>query len=73
MHSTKVLDAHGQAPVVGFGGVDDVRFRGTVSPGKRLLIIVKGISLKRRIATFDAQELVDGKIIFQGKIIGIPV
>ena len=58
---------------VGFGGVDDVKFRGTVSPGDRLILIAKNIEMRRRRAVFDAQGVVDGKLVFEARITGMPV
>lgn len=58
---------------VGFGGVTDVKFRRTVEPGQRLIILAVCRELKRRRAIFDTQEVVDGKLVFEGTIIGMPV
>ncbi|MFH1549039.1 MAG: 3-hydroxyacyl-ACP dehydratase FabZ family protein [Planctomycetota bacterium] len=58
---------------VGFGGMQDVKFRGTVQVGDKLILIARSIELKPRRATFQAQGLVDGKIVFEAKIIGMPV
>ncbi len=58
---------------IGFGGVDNARFRSVVRPGDRLLLLAKRHELKRRIAVFDAQGLVGDKIAFEARIIGVPV
>lgn len=58
---------------MGFGGLDQVRFRGTVVPGDRFVIVGRIESLKRRIAIFDTQAFVDGKMVFEGKIMGVPM
>jgi len=58
---------------VGFGGVTDVKFRRTVEPGDRLIIIAVVREIKSRRAVFDTQEVVDGKLAFEGTIIGMPV
>src|SRR5262249_24636125 len=36
-----------QGDFVGFGGLDNVRFRGTVKPGDRLVLVAKGVRLHR--------------------------
>jgi 3-hydroxyacyl-[acyl-carrier-protein] dehydratase len=58
---------------VGFGGVTDVKFRRTVEPGDRLIIIAVSRELKSRRAVFDTQEVVGDKLVFEGTIIGMPV
>ncbi len=58
---------------VGFGGMTDVKFRGTVTVGDRLILIAKKVELKSRRAVFQTQGVVNGKIIFQAVIIGMPV
>jgi 3-hydroxyacyl-[acyl-carrier-protein] dehydratase len=58
---------------LGFGGMDKVRFRGTVVPGDRFIIVVKNITLDRRLKIFDAQGLVCDKLVFEARITGIEV
>jgi 3-hydroxyacyl-[acyl-carrier-protein] dehydratase len=58
---------------IGFGGLEDVRFRGTVVPGDRFVVVGHIISLKRRLFTFDAQAFVGTKMVFEGKILGVPI
>jgi 3-hydroxyacyl-[acyl-carrier-protein] dehydratase len=58
---------------IGFGGVDDVKFRGVVTPGSRLYIIIKLINQRPRRFISLAQGVVDGQMVFQAKIIGMPV
>jgi 3-hydroxyacyl-[acyl-carrier-protein] dehydratase len=58
---------------LGFGGIDKVKFRGTVLPGDRLILIAKNIELKSRRAIFETQALVGEKLVFEGIIVGMPV
>jgi 3-hydroxyacyl-[acyl-carrier-protein] dehydratase len=58
---------------VGFGGLERVKFRGVVQPGDRLILIGRSIELKSRRATFETQGVVNGKLVFEGVIIGMPV
>ena len=58
---------------LGFGGIDKWKFRGTVVPGDRLIIIAKNIELKSRRAVFQTQGVVDGRVVFEGIITGMPV
>lgn len=58
---------------VGFGGMDEVRFRGTVVPGDRVVIVGQIETLRTRLATMRAQAFVGTKMVFEGVIIGAPV
>jgi len=58
---------------VGFGGMDKVRFRGTVVPGDRFVIIGRITSMRPRLSVLEAQAFVDGKMVFEGNILGVPV
>ena len=58
---------------LGFGGVDKVKFRGKVTPGNKLILIAKNKELRSRRAIFDTQGVVDGKLVFEGVIIGMVV
>ncbi len=57
----------------GFGGVNHVKFRGSVEPGDDLLMVVRAKSLRSRIAIFEAQGFVDGKMVFEGEVTGIVI
>ena len=58
---------------LGFGGVTDVKFRGQVVPGDRFIIVVKNTEIKPRRAQFDVQGVVNGKLVYEGHIIGMPI
>ncbi len=66
----KMLDEGG---FIGFGGMEEVRFRGQVKPGDRLVIIAKAHRVHRRQAIFDTQGFVGTNMVFQGRIIGVPL
>ncbi len=59
---------------LGFGGMADVRFRAPVFPGCRLVLIaqVQKVRFGRR-AEFAFQGFVDGKMVFSGTMIGVPI
>jgi 3-hydroxyacyl-[acyl-carrier-protein] dehydratase len=57
----------------GFGGVNKVKFRGSVEPGCDFLMIVKAKTLRSRIAVFEAQGFVDSKMVFEGEVTGIVI
>jgi 3-hydroxyacyl-[acyl-carrier-protein] dehydratase len=56
---------------IGFGGMEDVRFRGQVRPGDRLVLVGKGTRLHRRQTIFDCQGFVGTNMVFHGRIIGV--
>ncbi len=58
---------------IGFGGVDEVKFRGQVVPGDKLLLLGKLIELRPRRAIFDTQGVVNGSMVFQARIVGMPI
>jgi len=56
---------------LGFGGVDDVKFRGAVTPGDRIIVIGRMVELKPRRCKGATQAFVDGRMVFQGVITGM--
>ncbi len=62
------------ASMVGFGGVDDVRFRGVVTPGDRLFVMVQLQKARRgRMIVAGFQGVVDGECVIEGVLRGIPI
>ena len=55
----------------GFGGIDNVKFRGTVFPGQSLLLLGKRTEVRPRRAVFATQGWVDGRMAFQADITGM--
>jgi 3-hydroxyacyl-[acyl-carrier-protein] dehydratase len=59
---------------LGFGGMDDVRFRSPVLPPCRLILLVKLTLLRQpRRAEFAFQGFVKERMIFSGTMIGVPI
>ena len=56
---------------LGFGSVDDVKFRGTVSPGSRLLSVGRMLKITRRTCQFEAQSFVENRMVFEARITGM--
>ncbi len=56
---------------LGFGGIEEVRFRGPVRPGDRLIVVAKTEKLHRRQMIFETQEFVGTNMVFHGRIIGV--
>jgi 3-hydroxyacyl-[acyl-carrier-protein] dehydratase len=62
------------AKVLGFGGLDDVAFRGQVVPGDRLVLAVEMIRVRRGAMVVGRfQGFVRGALVLEGKIKGIPL
>lgn len=64
----------GGGDFLGFGGMEEVRFRSPVYPGDRLLLMAKVHRLRPgRRAEFDFQGYVNSKLVFSGRMIGVPI
>ncbi|MEL6894986.1 MAG: 3-hydroxyacyl-ACP dehydratase FabZ family protein [Planctomycetota bacterium] len=62
------------AEMVGFGGVDDVRFRGVVRPGDRLVLMVRLEKARRnRMIVAKFQGVVGSNMVLEGLLRGIPI
>jgi len=62
-----------QGDFIGFGGMENVRFRGMVRPGDRLVLIGKAVRMNRRQTIFNVQGLVGSSMVFHGDILGVPL
>ncbi|NLW50045.1 MAG: beta-hydroxyacyl-ACP dehydratase [Candidatus Brocadiaceae bacterium] len=58
---------------LGFGGLEGVKFRAEVVPGQRLILAARSRDLRPRRAVFDCQGFVDGRMVYEGTIIGMPM
>jgi 3-hydroxyacyl-[acyl-carrier-protein] dehydratase len=56
---------------LGFAAIEEVRFRGTVSPGERMILIGAEKSLTPSRCYFETQGVVNGKLVFEANILGI--
>jgi 3-hydroxyacyl-[acyl-carrier-protein] dehydratase len=62
------------AKVVGFGGLEDVRFFEPVHPGARFVVIVRQTKLRRgAVIAFDFQGWVSDRLVVSGAIKAIPL
>lgn len=68
-HAIKLLEG----AFIGFGGMEDVRFRGQVKPGDRLVLVSKANRVHRRQTQFETQGFVDNNMVYHGRIIGVPL
>ena len=56
---------------LGFGGVTNVKFRGSVTPGQRLVLIGKMVDDRPRRCIGATQGFVNGQMVFEGVITGM--
>ena len=56
---------------LGFGGVDGVKFRGSVEPGQRIIMLGKMVENRPRRCIGDTQAFVNGKMVYEGRITGM--
>jgi 3-hydroxyacyl-[acyl-carrier-protein] dehydratase len=62
------------AEMVGFGGVDEVRFRGVVTPGDKLILMVQLLKVRRgRMIVAAFQGVVNNNLVLEGTLRGIPI
>lgn len=58
---------------VGFGGVDNCRFRGLVQPDCRMIFAIHLMKHSRRMFRYQAQGFVDQQRVFEAEILGVIV
>ncbi len=68
LYYSEVTSSH---KILGFAAADSLKFRGTVVPGDDLLILGSMLEIKPRMARFQAQGLVDRRIVFEGIIVSM--
>lgn len=56
---------------LGFAGVDGVRFRGTVVPGQRVIMIGHMLEMRPRRCVGATQAFVNGEMVYEGLITGM--
>jgi 3-hydroxyacyl-[acyl-carrier-protein] dehydratase len=58
---------------IGFGGLENVRFRAPVRPGDRLVLVGKAVKLNRRQTIFNVQGFVGATMVFHADVLGVPL
>ena len=56
---------------LGFGGLENVRFRVPVRPGDRLLLVAKSLKYNRRQTLFNVQCFVGTSMVFHADVMGV--
>jgi 3-hydroxyacyl-[acyl-carrier-protein] dehydratase len=65
----KLMDAE----MIGFAGLEDVRFRGVVQPGERFVIVAKMLRVRSTLMSCQFQCFVRNNLVCEGVIKGIPL
>lgn len=58
---------------VGFGGIEEVKFRAQVEPGSRLYLLGKFLEDRPRRFKMATQGVIEDQLVFQAVIIGMPI
>ena len=59
--------------MIGYGGLNDIRFRGVVRPGDRFVIVVRLLKIRSMLMTCEFQCFVGENIVCEGVLKGIPL
>jgi 3-hydroxyacyl-[acyl-carrier-protein] dehydratase len=57
--------------LMGLGGVENTRFRRSVHPGERLVLVGKGLRVRPRMTLFNVQGFVGDELAFHTDVIGV--
>jgi len=71
--SVACLKVHPELGFVGFGGIDKCKFRRSVVPGQRIVLLAKQLELRARRAVFSTQGWVDDRLAVEAVITGVRV
>lgn len=67
-------DLLGGAKMIGFGGMENVRFRDPVRPGNRLVVVCQQLKVRRMaMIVCRFQAFVEQSMVVEGEIKGIPL
>jgi 3-hydroxyacyl-[acyl-carrier-protein] dehydratase len=73
-YHTQKYNLLGDNTIVGFGGLDEVRFRDTVRVGDRLVLMCKLLKLRRNaMVVSQFQGVVGEQLVVEGQMIGVPL
>ena len=63
----------GESRFLGFARCDNVVFRGQVTPGETMYFISNEVSFSPRRFVSDLQGVVNGRLVFEARITGMPM
>jgi 3-hydroxyacyl-[acyl-carrier-protein] dehydratase len=56
---------------IGFGGLNETRFRGMVEPGQRLIFVAKANRVRSKMFVYGVQGFVESGLVFETEVIGV--
>lgn len=62
-----------EAEFIGLAGLENIRVRGAVYPGDRLILVAKASKIHRKQVVFNVQAFVGSTLVFHGDVIGVPL
>ena len=62
-----------QKGFVGFGGLNDTRFRGQVEPGQRLVFVARETRVRSKMFLYAVQAFVKNDLVFETEVIGVVI
>jgi 3-hydroxyacyl-[acyl-carrier-protein] dehydratase len=66
------LQVLGRDATLGFGGMNDVRFRGVVVPGQRIVVVVKQTKVRKGVLVVSQfQAFVERSLVAEGEVLGV--
>jgi 3-hydroxyacyl-[acyl-carrier-protein] dehydratase len=66
------LQILGSGVTLGFGGMNDVRFRGVVVPGQRIVVVVKQTKVRKGVLVVSQfQAFVERNLVAEGEVLGV--
>ncbi len=60
-----------QRGFIGFGGLNDTRFRGQVEPGHRLVFVAREKRVRSKMFFYSVQGFVENDLVFETEVIGV--
>lgn len=73
LHRARAQGLATEESFLGFAGVDAVKFRGQVNPGDTFALLCQEINFKPRRCICQTQGVVNGNLVFEAKITGMPI
>ncbi|MCC7313951.1 MAG: beta-hydroxyacyl-ACP dehydratase [Planctomycetes bacterium] len=58
---------------LGFGGVENCKFRGSVIPPAQIILVGRMTEARKRRFVCDVQSYLDGEMVFEASIYGMPL
>jgi 3-hydroxyacyl-[acyl-carrier-protein] dehydratase len=63
----------GPETFLGFGGLDNIRFRGLVEPGVRMLFAGEMKRIRSKMFSYHAEGYVESELVFEADVLGVVV